>query len=62
MLGKANVVSICVGYVQVEALKMRLRAYEEDTNPLPELAPLDIPQYDFSTASPTIPSISQNES
>lgn len=33
---------------QVEALKARLRAYEEDSRPLPELAPLEMPQYDFS--------------
>jgi len=49
---------------QVEALKIRLRAYEEDSRPLPELAPLDVPQYHFTTPPSTIfpPDISQNES
>lgn len=49
---------------QVEALKARLRAYEEDTRPLPELAPLEMPQYDFPSPPPSVfpPDISLNES
>ncbi|XP_054257893.1 nuclear receptor-binding factor 2-like [Macrosteles quadrilineatus] len=37
---------------QVEALKARLRAYEDDSPPeLPELAPLEMPQYDFTSSA-----------
>lgn len=49
---------------QVEMLKARLQAYEDDSRPLPELAPLDMPQFDFSISSLTMfpPVIGNNES
>lgn len=35
---------------QVEALRARLRAYEEDFPcPLPDLTPLEMPQYEYSS-------------
>lgn len=48
---------------QVETLRARLRAYEDDyPNPLPELPPLEMPQFDFSTVpSDMFPEITKNE-
>uniref|UniRef100_A0A1B6MUV3 Nuclear receptor-binding factor 2 MIT domain-containing protein n=1 Tax=Graphocephala atropunctata TaxID=36148 RepID=A0A1B6MUV3_9HEMI len=50
---------------QVEALKIRLRTYEEDDSRLPELPPLEmVQQYDFPAPPPTVflPNKGQNES
>uniref|UniRef100_A0A1B6CK25 Nuclear receptor-binding factor 2 MIT domain-containing protein n=1 Tax=Clastoptera arizonana TaxID=38151 RepID=A0A1B6CK25_9HEMI len=36
---------------QVEALRIRLKAYEEDFPALPDLTPLEIPQYEYTSAT-----------
>lgn len=48
---------------QVETLRARLKVYEDDyPNPLPELPPLEMPQFDFSAVpSDIFPEITKSE-